>query len=159
MQWIDWSSIYENIPWKAMWYTFGQDCRWLEQTSERFRFAPLNDMEAPDQWVISTIQALNAYSDQKELVARKTAVEAWNSRLVRIILSMFWREALRAHTSVSAKEAKRRQIQHLGLGASQIDRYRQEENGYEAILQVFQQARSTSFSEEGVNVLLMTMSS
>ena len=51
------------------------------------------------------------------------------------------------------------EIQHLGLGASQIDQYRREENGYEAILQVLQQARSTSFSEEEVNVILMAMSS
>ena len=130
----------------------------LEQ-SERFRFAPLNDMKVLDQWMISTIQVLNAYSDQKEMVARKTAVEAWNSRFVRSILSMVWREILRVHISVSTLEAKKRQIQHLGLGASQIDQYRQEENGYGVILHVLQQARSTSFLEEEVNVLLMAMSS
>ena len=124
----------------------------LKQTSERLRFAPLNDMEAPNQWIISTIQALNAYSDQREMVARKIAAEAWKSRFVRSILFMVWRETLRAHTSVSTKEAKRRQIQHLGLGASQIDQYRQEENGYEAILQALQQARSTSLLEEEVDV-------
>ena len=131
----------------------------LEHKSERFRFAPLNEMEAPDQWMISTIQALNAYSHQKEMIARKTAVDAWNSRFVRSILFMVWRETLRAHTQISTKEAKRRQIQHLGLDASQIDQLRREENGFEAILQVFQQAHSTSFLGEEVNVLLMTMSS
>ena len=74
---------------------------------------------------------------------------------------MVWRETLRVHTSVSTKEAKRRQIQHLGLDASQIDQLLREENGFEAILQVFQQVRSgsTPFSEEEVNVFLMTMSS
>ena len=131
----------------------------LEKASERFRFVPLSDMEAPDQWMVSTIQALNAYSDQKEMLARKTAVEAWNSRSVRSILFMVWRETLRAHTSISTKEAKKRQTQHLGLGASQADQYRQEENGYETILQVLQQARFTSFSEEEVTVFLMAMSS
>ena len=84
--------------------------------------------------MVSTIQALDAYSDQKEKVARKTAVEAWNSRFVRSILFMIWRETLRAHTSISTQEAKKRQTQHLGLGASQIDQYRREEKGYEAIL-------------------------
>ena len=131
----------------------------LEQTSERFLFAPLNDVKALGQWMVSTIQALNAYSDQKEMVARKTSVEAWNSRFVRSTLFMVWRETLRTHTLVSTQEAKKRQIQHLGLSASQIDQYRREENGYEAILQVLQQARSTSFLEEEVNVLLMAMSS
>ena len=85
----------------------------LEQTAEQFHFAPLNDMEAPDQWMISTIQALNACSDQKEMVARKAAVEAWNYRFVRSILFMVWRETLRTHTSISTKEAKKRQTQYL----------------------------------------------
>ena len=128
----------------------------LEQTSERFRFASLNDIEAPDQWIVSIIQALDAYSDQKEMVARKTAVEAWNSRFVK---SMIWRETLHAHTSISTKEAKKRQTQHLGLGASQIDQYRREEKEYEVTLQVLQQARSSSFLEKEVNVVLMAMSS
>ena len=131
----------------------------LEQTSERFRFVPLSDMESPDQWMVSTIQALNAYLDQKEMVARKTAVEAWNSRFVRSILFMVWREKLRTHTSISAKEAKKQLTQHLRLRASQVDQYRQEENRYETILQVLQQARSTSFSEEEVNIFLMAMGS
>ena len=131
----------------------------LERTPERFCFAPLNNMEASDQWMISTIQALGAYSDQQEMVARKTEVEAWNSRSLRSILFMVWREALCAtHTTVSNKEAKRRQIQYLRLGLCQSHKYRREENRYEAILQVFQQARSTPFSEEEVNVFLMTMS-
>ena len=73
----------------------------LEQTSERFCFAPLNDMEALDQWMISTIRDLRAYSDQKEMVARRTAMEAWNSRFVRSILYMVWREALCADMIVS----------------------------------------------------------
>ena len=72
---------------------------------------------------------------------------------------MVWRETLRVHTSVSTKEAKKRQTQHLGLGASQIDQYRREEKGYEAIIQMLQQARSSSFLEEEVNVVLMAMSS
>ena len=131
----------------------------LEQTPERFCFAPLNNTEAPDQWMISTILQLSAYSDQKEMVARKITAEAWNSRFVRSILCMIWREALCADMIVSTKEAKRRQIQHLGLGTSQSKKYRREENGYEAILQLFQQARSTTFLEEEVNVVLMTMSS
>ena len=66
----------------------------LERTSERFCFVPLSDMEVPDQWMVSTIQALNAYSDQKEMVARKIAMEAWKSRFVRSILFMGWRETL-----------------------------------------------------------------
>ena len=148
---------------KTMCYTFGRlpMKEVLDQTSERFFFAPLNNMEAPDQWMISTIQALSPYSDQKEMVARETAVEAWNSRFVRSILSTVWRKALCAHTIVSTKEAKRRQIQHFGLGINQCQKYRKEENGYEAIFQVFQQVRSgsTPFSEEEVNVFLMTMSS
>ena len=73
---------------------------------------------------------------------------------------MVWRESLCVHTSISTLEAKKRQIQHLGLGVGQIDQYRREENGYEVILHVLQQARSTSFlEEEEVNVLLMAMSS
>ena len=72
---------------------------------------------------------------------------------------MVWRETLRAQASISTKEAKKRQTQHLGLGTSQILQYHREENGYEAILQALQQARSTSFLEEEVNVLLMAMSS
>ena len=130
----------------------------LEQ-SEQLCFAPLNDMEAPDQRMISTIQALGAYSDHNEAVSRKTNVEAWNSRFVRSILSIVWKEALYAHTIVSAREAKRRQTQQLGLGASQSQGYRREENGYETVLQLFKQARSTSFSKEEVNVLSMAMSS
>ena len=131
----------------------------LEQTPERFCFAPLNNTEAPDQWMISTILQLSAYSDQKEMVARKITAEAWNSRFVRSILCMIWREDLCAtHTTVSNKEAKRRQIQHLGLGPGQSHKYRREENGYEVILQVFRRACSTPFSEEEVNVFLMTMS-
>ena len=107
--------------------------------------------------MVSTIRALNAYSDQKEMVARKTSVEAWNSRFVRSILFMAWRETLRTHTLVSgSKEAtdpaswiKRKPNRLIPPG----------DNGYEAILQVLQQARSTSFLEEEVNVLLMAMSS
>ena len=34
----------------------------LEQTSERFRFVPLSDMESPDQWMVSTIQALIVFA-------------------------------------------------------------------------------------------------
>ena len=79
-----------------------EDSEELGQISEQFCFASLNDMEALDQWMISTIQALIAYLDQKDMVARKTAVEAWNSRSVR---SMVWRETLRAQTSISTKEA------------------------------------------------------
>ena len=131
----------------------------LEQTSERFCFAPLNDRKAPDRWMISTIQALGAYSDHKETVSRKTAVEAWNSRFVRSILSIVWREALYACTIVSTWEAMRRQTQDLRLGANQCQKCRREENGYEAILQLFKQARSTSLSKEEVDVLLMAMSS
>lgn len=48
----------------------------LEQASERFCFAPLNDMKALGRWMISTIQALEAYSNRKETVSRKTAVKA-----------------------------------------------------------------------------------
>ena len=90
-----------------------EDSEELGQISEQFCFASLNDMEALDQWMISTIQALIAYSDQKDMVARKTAVEAWNSRFVRSILFMVWRETLRAQTSISTKEAKKRQTQYL----------------------------------------------
>ena len=60
----------------------------VPEQSERFRIAPLNDMKVLDQWMISTIQVLYAYSDQKEIVAKKTTVEAWNSRFVRSILFM-----------------------------------------------------------------------
>ena len=58
------------------------------------------------------------------------------------------------HSYANLDQAKKRQTQHLGLSASQIDQYRQEESGYSAILQVLQQARSTSFLEEAVRYAL-----
>ena len=87
--------IREHVEDGVVYVWAGLPMEVLEQTSERFRFVPLSDMESPDQWMVSTIQALKAYSDQKEMVARKTAVEAWNSRFVRSILFMVWRETLR----------------------------------------------------------------
>ena len=51
------------------------------------------------------------------MVARKTAVEAWNSRFVRSILFKGRRGALCAQAIASTKGAKRRQIQHFGLGS------------------------------------------
>ena len=79
----------------------------LEQTSEQFWFAPLDDLEAPDQWMVSTIQALYAYSDQKEIIARTSAVEAWNSRFGMSILSVVWRNFSRSYVTLNqgSKEA------------------------------------------------------
>ena len=61
----------------------------LEQTSERFCFAPLNDMEALDQWMISTIRDLRAYSDQKEMVASKQLWKHGTLALLKVYSSCF----------------------------------------------------------------------
>ena len=135
------------------------DGRSVRANTRTILFCTAEQHGSTGPWMISTIQELSAYSDQKVMVARKIAAEAWSSHFARSILFMIWREALcAAHTTVSKKEAERRQIQHLGLSLSQSHKYRREENGYEAILQVFWRARSTPFSEEEVNAFSMTMS-